>query len=243
MKLVKLSAIDSTNNFLKNLVKDTTVENWTVIQAENQTSGRGQFENSWQSESGKNLTFSVLCKLSDLKADKAFYLNCCVSIAVFRVLRQYIPQKLSIKWPNDILSHSKKICGILTENVVKNDVVVRAIVGIGLNVNQAVFGAELGNATSMKLVAQKDFDRDLLLRAIVEEIKVQVEGLEAKNFEAIKESYEAHLFQINTVAMYEDSRGNQFMGSINDIDHQGRLRVTLENESVQSFDLKEIRFI
>ena len=95
----------------------------------------------------------------------------------------------------------------------------------------------------MKLVAQKDFDRDLLLRAIVEEIKVQVEGIEAKNFEAIKAGYEAHLFQINTVAMYEDTRGNQFMGRINGIDHQGRLRVTLENESVQSFDLKEIRFI
>ncbi len=243
MKLVKLNAIDSTNNFLKNLVKETTVENWTVIQAENQTSGRGQFKNSWQSESGKNLTFSVLCELANFKADKAFYINCCVSLAVFKVLSQHIPEKLSIKWPNDILSHSKKICGILTENVVKNDLIVRTVIGVGLNVNQEVFSAELSNATSMKLVTEVNFDRTRLLKEIVKQIKAQVRQIEAKNFETIKKNYETHLFRINTAAMYENTLGNQFLGRIDGIDHQGRLRVALENDSVQSFDLKEIRFI
>lgn len=243
MKLVKLNATDSTNSFLKNLVKKASADNWTVVTAENQTSGKGQFQNQWHSEPYKNLTFSVLCELNAVKAEYAFYLNCIVSLAIFKVLQGYIPEKLKIKWPNDILSHSKKICGILIENTVNNDTVVRSIIGVGLNVNQKVFHTHLPNATSMKLIADQHFDRDALLEELIKELKIQVQQLEKKAFQEIKSNYEKHLFRINEPAMFKDLNNSEFMGKILGINDSGGLLVELQDESVKSFDLKEIQFI
>ncbi len=243
MKLVKLNAIDSTNRFLKDLVKGASVENWTVITTENQTHGKGQFQKKWQSEPGKNLTFSVLCEFENFKAERAFYLNCIVSLAVFRVLYSHIPEKLSIKWPNDILSHTKKLCGILIENTVSHDTIIRSVIGVGLNVNQEVFKGGLPMATSMKLIANKDFNRDILLNELIDELKKEAQLIENQEFEIIKERYEKHLFRRNIPSMYKDASGHHFMGKILGINNEGSLSVELENESVKTFDLKEIQFI
>jgi len=243
MKLVKLNAIDSTNNFLKNLVKDTSTENWTVITTENQTSGRGQFQNKWHSEPGKNLMFSVLCKLENFETEHAFFLNCAVSLAIFETLHAHIPKKLSIKWPNDILSYSKKLCGILIENTVHNNKIIRSIIGVGLNVNQDQFDKKLVNATSMKQVANREFDRDALLKDIISGLKHQTELLNHKKFDQIKKNYEKHLYRMNIPAMYKNSLGHQFMGKIMGINKEGNLLVELQNERIKSFDLKEIQFI
>ena len=243
MKLVKLNAIDSTNIFLKNLVKDTSTDNWTVITAKNQTSGKGQFQNKWHSEPGKNLTFSVLCEIEHFKATDAFYLNYVVSLAIFKVLKDHITEEISIKWPNDILSHSKKLCGILIENTVNNDLIIRSIIGVGLNVNQDTFGVDLANATSMKNIANKSFDRMVLLEELISELKQQVQRIENKKFELIKNDYEEHLYRKNVPAMYKDELGHPFMAKILGVNEMGNLVMELENESIKSFDLKEIQFI
>ncbi len=242
MKIVKLNAINSTNTFLKDLVKNSNVENWTIVVTEDQTAGKGQLQNKWHAASGKNLTFSVLCELMNFKVQYAFYLNCIVSLAIFNVLQRYIPIKLKIKWPNDILSHAKKICGILIENTVSNDHIIRSIIGIGLNVNQIDFEG-LPNATSLKLISNKEFDRDELLEELANEIKKLALLIENHSFEKIKTTYESHLFRMNIPAMYQNTQEHQFMGKILGIDTQGRLIVESENESVNSYDLKEIRFI
>lgn len=242
MKFVKLNAIDSTNNFLKDLVKDTSAENWTVVTTENQTSGKGQFQNKWHSEPGKNLTFSVLCEFKGFKAEQAFYLNCAISLAIFNVLQEYIPEKLYIKWPNDILSHSKKLGGILIENTVNKDFILRSVIGIGLNVNQTRFD-DLPNASSVKLMYGHELDKEKLLYKLVEELKKQVALIERKAFDMIKARYQRYLYRINIPAMYQEPSGDQFMGKILGINNQGRLLVELENELIKSFDLKEIRFI
>ena len=243
MKVVKLNAIDSTNNFLKDLVKNTSVESWTVITTEKQTAGKGQYKNKWLSEPSKNLTFSVLCRFINFKAEDAFYLNCVVSLAIFSVLKDNIPEGLNIKWPNDILSHGKKICGILIENTVQKGNIIRAIIGIGLNVNQEDFDGSLPHAISMKMVTNRDFDRELLLEKVINELKKQVELLEGDNFKEIIEYYEKHLYKIHVSAMYKDAKENRFMGKILGINHQGNLLVELENGSIKSFGPKEIQFL
>ena len=141
------------------------------------------------------------------------------------------------------MSHSKKLCGILIENTVSNDTIIRSIIGVGLNVNQVKFDADLTNATSMKQVTNMNFDRAALLRQIIDELKKQIQLIEERKFKVIKRSYEKHLHRINTVAMYRDTLGNQFMGKILGINALGNLVVELENESTKSFDLKEIQFI
>lgn len=243
MKIVKLNAINSTNNFLKDLVSRSRVENWTVIVTENQTSGRGQFKNEWFSEKGKNLTFSILCKFANFDIANAFYLNCAVSIAIFNVLNRYIPSELFVKWPNDILSFKKKLCGILIENTVSNTKIQQSIIGIGLNVNQLNFPKSLTNATSLKLINNHSFDRDNLLKLIVNEIKKQTSFIEKQKFRLLKETYENVLYKKGIPSMFKNTNNEQFMGKILGISKQGKLLVELENEQIMTFDLKEIKFI
>jgi len=86
MKLIKLDAIDSTNDFLKALASQEELDNFTVVTAENQTKGKGQMGSKWQSESGKNLIMSALVKdfLHDNK--QVFNLSIIVSLAVIETL-------------------------------------------------------------------------------------------------------------------------------------------------------------
>ncbi len=242
MKIVKLDAIDSTNSYLKGLARETTLENWTVIVADFQKKGRGQFDNTWQSERGKNLMFSVLTEFKNLYLEHQFYLNYSVSIALFNVLKYYIPEKLAVKWPNDIMSANQKICGILIESTLYKDRVKNAIIGIGLNVNQEVFPALASNASSLKKILYKTIDRDELLDKILLEIQYQILLIEQGKFKEIKQAYEAVLYKKGAPSMFIDSSGSTFLGKIIEISLSGKLRIELDDESVKEFALKEIKF-
>ena len=133
MYIIKLDAIDSTNAYLKTLVSTNTVEDYTVVVAKHQTEGRGQMGTQWHVEDGKNLTVSVLTHMKGFALDHSFYISMITSLAIVETLQSFNIPKLHVKWPNDILSENKKICGILIENVIKQDVISASIIGIGLN--------------------------------------------------------------------------------------------------------------
>ena len=162
MKLIKLDAIDSTNEFLKGLSSKQNIENFTVVSAENQFKGKGQRGAVWSSEASKNLVMSILIKdfLSDIT--QIFNLNIAVSLAVMEALESLNIPNLSIKWPNDIMSYNKKIGGILIENVIKSDGTINSVVGLGLNVNQINF-ENLPKASSMAVIAGKQFNKEEVL--------------------------------------------------------------------------------
>jgi len=242
MKIVKLNAIDSTNAYLKDLIKLTTVENWTVIVTDNQVKGKGQFDNKWISEKGKNLTFSILVRLKDLKIKQQFYLNYSVSIALYNVLRYYIPEKLTVKWPNDILSANHKICGILIESSINNSNVNHAIIGIGLNVNQEKFPSNILNAGSLKTVLNRNIDKEELLDKILLEIQYQLHLVQQQKFKEIKEQYERVLYKKGVPSMFVDANHNAFLGKIIGVTNKGKLQIELDDESLQEYDLKEIKF-
>ena len=243
MKIVKLNAINSTNTFLKDMVRSSAVENFTVVVTDHQTNGKGQFDNVWTSEKGKNLTFSMLCSFSELEVKNSFYLNCAVSLAIYNILGRYIKKKLKIKWPNDILSSNHKLCGILIENTVSNGKVVNAVVGIGLNVNQENFPTEIQRATSLKILTEKVYDKDAVLNALIVEIEHQMTFIESQQFDLLKLNYEKVLYRNGEPSMFHSDKFGNFLGKILGITYQGKLIVELENESLETFDLKEIRFI
>tara|TARA_R110002073_G_scaffold14998_1_gene60089 strand:- start:8763 stop:9494 length:732 start_codon:yes stop_codon:yes gene_type:complete len=243
MKIVKLSAINSTNTFLRDLARASVVDNYTVVVTENQTKGKGQFDNEWISERGKNLTFSMLCRFEDLNILETFYLNCAVSLAIYKVLKQYIPAKLTIKWPNDILSFQKKICGILIENTVSIDKVQYAIIGIGLNVNQQNFPDNVPNASSLRLLTGNHFDKDVLLKKLIVELKIQLALVADQQFQLLKRNYEKVLYRKDEPAMFRNDQNGNFMGKILGITKQGNLIVERDNDTVETYDLKEIEFI
>ena len=117
MKLIKLNAIDSTNSFLKELCRDYVLENFTVVVADEQTNGRGQQSKTWESEPFKNLTASIFATELHLDIIDVKYLNFTASLAVYDLLIDYNIPDISIKWPNDIMSGNKKLCGILIDNI------------------------------------------------------------------------------------------------------------------------------
>lgn len=235
MHFVKLNAIDSTNDFLKNLSHTQAVENFTVVSAESQTNGKGQMGSVWVSEPGKNLTMSVLVR--DLLADvqSIFQLNAAVAMSVADVLERHAIPQISVKWPNDIMSGNKKIGGILIENAIKTDGSVESIVGIGLNVNQTDFDL-LPQASSLILVAGKSFDKELLLVQIAESIQQN-----AYQLESAWQRYLEILFRKGIPTAFQNPKGDKFMGIIVGVESDGRLKLQLQDDSFATFGIKEVQ--
>ncbi len=241
MKLIKLDAIDSTNEFLKGISTQPDLENFTVVTAENQTKGKGQMGAVWNSEVGKNLIMSVLVKdfLKDI--NEIFNLNIAVSLAVITALKKNNIPDLSIKWPNDILSANKKIGGILIENSIKSDGTILSIVGLGLNVNQTNFEG-LPKASSLAVVTGKEFDKEKLLFEIIANLELNV--AESKlNPASLRQQFVDLLYKKGVPMPFTNQKEEKFMGIIQGISTIGKLQVLLEDDSVAEFDIKEIQML
>ena len=193
MPMIKLNATDSTNDFLKDLLKESDLVDYTTIWAEYQTKGKGQRDKIWQSEKGKNLTISILKEHIDLPVHAQFRVNIAVTLAILYALQAFNIPDLSIKWPNDILSGGQKICGILIENSIQKEYLTRSIIGIGLNVNQEKFD-DVPNATSLKGVTGQEFDRDILFYQLLELLKRELSYSDDVDLRRQKASYEDFLF-------------------------------------------------
>ncbi|PWB27543.1 biotin--[acetyl-CoA-carboxylase] ligase [Flavobacterium sp. HTF] len=245
MKLIKLDAIDSTNDFLKALASNEELDNFTVITAENQTKGKGQMGAKWQSESGKNLIMSALVKDFLFDNEKVFDLNIIVSLAVIETLKSLDISDLSIKWPNDIMSYNKKIGGILIENTIKSDGRIVSVVGLGLNVNQTNY-EELPNASSLALISGRTFDKDIFPSLITEKIKEKIELWETESAIFWNE-YFNHLFRKGVPMpfknLHSEASGQNFMGIIQGVSPVGKIQILLEDDSVSEFDIKEIQML
>jgi len=242
VKIIKLNAIDSTNTYLKNLCKNTNVIDCTLVVANEQTQGRGQMGAIWQSKLGQSLTFSMLKRFNHLHISNQPSIAFGVSIAIKIVLEKLQVPGISIKWPNDIMSYRQKLCGLLIENQLEGSFVVSTIIGIGLNVNESEF-SELPRATSMRLATGIVFDRDEILKLMQEEIQKQLESLQNGNTLKLKSTYEASLFRRNKVSTFEDPTGFKFNGIITGVAKSGELLVEKEDESVQNFELKQIKLL
>ncbi|MET0760125.1 MAG: biotin--[acetyl-CoA-carboxylase] ligase [Flavobacterium sp.] len=242
MKLIKLDAIDSTNDFLKSLAGSQIVENYTVVTAENQIKGKGQMGAKWVSETGKNLIMSILIKDLLLDVNQIYNLNVAVSLSVISALENFAIPKLSIKWPNDIMSDNKKIGGILIENSIKTNGEIISIVGIGLNVNQINFD-ELPKASSLSVIMGTNFDKEEVLFKIVENLKINVAKLLNNQSEKLWRDYNFNLFKKGIPMPFESQNGDKFMGIIQDVNDFGRLQILLEDDSIVTFGVKEIQML
>ena len=241
MNIIKLNAINSTNDYLKSLSASQYVENFTIVTAENQTAGRGQMGAKWDVEPGKNLTFSVFIKDLLLDIKEIFYLNAAVAVSIVQALETLSIPGLSIKWPNDILAGNKKIGGILIENSIKNNGEIYSIIGIGLNVNQKGFDG-LAKASSLELLTGKEYDKDILMAVIAENLKRNVAALMHKESDLIWNKYHSMLFKKNLPMPFEKETV-RFMGIIKGVSKTGSLMVQLEDESIAEYGIKEVQLL
>lgn len=242
MILIKLDAIDSTNDFLKKLSQNESIENLTVITAKSQTNGRGQMGAKWNSEPHKNLIASILIKDLLWDINTIFGLNVAIALAVFTALEHLEIPDLAIKWPNDIVAENKKIGGILIENSIKSNGTIESVVGIGLNVNQTNF-ENLPKATSLKCVSNKDFDVDDILFKIFDQIKLNLIPIKNQQLGNLWERYNDKIFKKGIPMPFEGLDQKRFMGIIQKVKSNGRLEILLEDDSLKCFQIKEIQML
>ena len=242
MHIIKLNAIDSTNSYLKELTSKQTVENFTVVMAENQTNGRGQRGANWEVETGKNLTFSVLVKDVLLNFEEVFNLNVVVAVSLFQTFIKLKIPDLSIKWANDILSDKKKICGILIENQFKSNSEIYSVIGIGINVNQENF-INLPQASSLKNCSGQECNKEEVLLNFLNQFQNNINLYKNEGATYFWEVYHENLFKKNVPMAFEDNLNAKFMGIIKQVLPNGLLQIELEDDSLKLFDIKEVKML
>ncbi len=242
MEIIKLSATNSTNTYLKELSKTIDVVDGVVVVTENQQSGRGQLDGVWQSEIGKSLTFSVFKRFENLQSSHQFKISMLVGVSIITVLSKLNIPQLSLKWPNDIMSYNKKVGGILIENQLVGSQVKSAVIGIGLNCNEMQFD-NLPNATSLRRITGNMFNIELILKSIVQELNNLVETKKSSTYEDVRLIYEKLLFRKDKVWNFQIAEGPFFNGIIRGVTETGRLLLEIESGEINDYGLKELKMI
>ncbi len=240
--LVKLSEVNSTNTYLKELVsKSEPLMDGTVIMADHQFAGRGQKSNVWISKKGENLTFSIYLKTSFLAVNEQFFLNKVVCLGILGALQPILGNESKIKWPNDIYFKNRKLGGILIENTTKGYQLKESIIGIGLNVNQKYFSKSLSRVTSISNVVLKDFDLENLLKLICQNIESRYLQLKSRKFELLEKDYLQNLYRLEEQHQFEINN-QKVKGTIKGTNAQGKLLLQTD-EGLKELDLKEVAFV
>ena len=145
-KVIYLPTCHSTNDIAAEIVHAGLFEEGTVVITDNQVKGRGQRGTVWNANAGENLTFSVVLAPVFLPIQEQFLISQITALAIRGYLGSYVADT-QVKWPNDIYMNNRKSCGVLIENSIQGARISTSIVGIGVNINQSVFGN--GHATSL----------------------------------------------------------------------------------------------
>ena len=231
-KIIHIDETDSTNRWAR---EELHKENhpFCVI-ADYQTAGRGCGTNTWESERGKNLLFSILIHPTQVKATCQFHISMAMSLAICEALGQYIGD-LSIKWPNDIYWRNGKICGMLIENTLKGNTIKDSIIGVGLNVNQRTFQSDAPNPVSLWQISGQETDCEQLLNDILR-------CLDHYLYQDIKAQYCSTLYRRKGFHPYADKNG-AFMAEIVDVEDDGHLLLRDDSGYDRRYAFKEVQFI
>ena len=228
----------STNDLMQQMCQTEQPSEGSLIITANQVAGRGQRGNSWETEPGRNLTFSLFLRPTFLPVTSQFLLNIFISLAISDFLSNETAKKVQIKWPNDLLLEEKKVCGVLIENQLIGQKLSGSIIGIGLNVNQQRFS--IPRATSMSLATGAEWDLQYALDNLLNCLESRYLQLREGKSAALKAEYLERLFRINQEYSFTRNTG-PFTGMITGIDDIGRLRIAVDGAD-QSYDVQEIKF-
>lgn len=242
--LIELASCPSTNDYALSLLSKNTPKEGTVILTFNQTHGRGQVGSQWLSEAYLNVAFSCILYPDFLAPKEQIYLNQAVALAVFQLLSKYTDKEVKVKWPNDIYVAGKKVAGILIQNILSSNKFNSSIVGIGINVNQKAFPADLSTATSLNIETGKTFDLKDLALELCHLLDQQYMRLKGRSLEKIHREYLDHLYRFQEWGMFQKVDGTTFKGQIIGISAAGKLQVQkADSGKIEEFGIKEIHFI
>lgn len=232
-KIIHIEETDSTNRWLKENGKGEM-----VAVADYQTAGKGCGTNTWESERGKNLTFSLLIHPTEIHASRQFLISEAVSVALCTMLANHFdsPAPLSIKWPNDIYYGDRKICGILIENMLQGSTIKDSIIGIGINVNQEIFRSDAPNPVSMYQILGCKTDRETLLQEFLDQLSIAFESKDTPL------TYRRMLFRRDGYYTYKDAKG-PFKAKLLDVLLGGSLVLLDTKGAARYYAFKEVEFV
>ena len=245
--VIKLKSVDSTNSYARELLQSTKVNDGTAIVAEEQFAGRGQHANVWETQSGKNLTLSVVLYPKFLQIVNQFLLSQFVALAVRNTVENLLKsvncnEKVWVKWSNDIFVKNRKIGGILIENSLRGNLIDNTIVGIGLNVNQIEFVSDLTQkASSLLKITDFQFDLGEVSKILFSYLQKYYDWLQ-NNPNTIKQEYLEYLLGYKKINLFSDYH-SQFSGKIVGIDEIGRLKIEKESGKIMKYEIKEVEFV
>ncbi|TLX77702.1 biotin--[acetyl-CoA-carboxylase] ligase [Labilibacter sediminis] len=235
------SELPSTNIKLKELTREKDINEYTVICTHNQVAGKGQAGNFWESESHKNLTFSLLLKPSHIQIQDQFIISKAVALGILKVLEKF-DKGFCIKWPNDIYHQNHKIGGILIENSICQNGISESIIGIGLNINQTKFISDAPNPISLKSITNQNHNLKDILSQILESILYYMKEITMGNTQTIDTLYLQRLYKRNGEHLFKDAHG-LFRASVLNINEYGHLQLKRSNGDISSYAFKEVEFI
>lgn len=242
MNIFKYDTLVSTNSEAM-LLAEKGVPDFSIVICEEQTAGRGQAGNRWESETGKNLTFSIILNSPFCNNyEELFLFSKCISLAIHCTLSSYI-DGVRIKWPNDIYVRDKKIAGILIEHSFTGDKLDYSIIGVGLNVNQMNFISDAPNPTSIVLETGKYIDKWNILNAIIGYFKEYYNQLKLENIQLIERGYFDFLYRKEGYYPYQIPSGEHFMAKIVQVLNSGKLVLFDTKKQERSFFFKEVVFL
>lgn len=239
--IITLDKINSTNTYATQLCTEGKLTSGTVILARNQTAGKGMQGNKWESQEGKNLTFSTILYHTDFPADQQFMLSKAISLGIMDYLLGRA-NDFSIKWPNDIYYQNRKIAGILIENSIQGSNLTESIVGIGLNLNQKYFSQEIRNPISLNTITGEEYNLTEELNSLLRFIDIRYTQLLDKSYDELNEIYLRNLYRYNEWHPFKKGEV-VFTARIIGVSPMGHLRVELKNGQHESYAFKDVEYM
>jgi BirA family biotin operon repressor/biotin-[acetyl-CoA-carboxylase] ligase len=245
IKWHRSDSIGSTNTYLRDLKGGDPEYDYEVAVASFQTAGRGQKGNTWESEAGKNLLFSILAHPGSIKVQEQFYISEAIALAVSDSVMSAIGPEyaggVSVKWSNDIYWNDYKMAGILIENTLQGSSILDTVVGVGLDVNQEVFLSDAPNPISLKNITGREFDLDALLNDIVDRFIGYME-LPAHKRHDVDKLYRSRLYRREGFHKFRDVQG-EFEARIEGIRPDGCLMLLTDSGQHRVYEFKQVQFI
>ncbi len=239
--ILSFEKLTSTNTYASDLLKAEEVKEGTIIKASYQSAGRGQTDNGWESEAGKNLLISIILYPKAIAPFDQFLISMVISLGISDFLGKEL-HGCKIKWPNDIYVKNDKIAGILIENTVMENTLLSSIAGIGLNINQQKFTGNAPNPVSMSIITGKEYDIDLCLMQLAKAIDKRYDSLIKREYELLRSDYKSILYRINEWCNFRDHE-KAFTGRIISVSEAGMLVIETREGNLKEYAFKEIDFI
>lgn len=262
---IELQTVDSTNNYAFSRIHAGLAQDGMIIFSHEQTAGKGQRGKKWASAKGDSIALSIIIKPAPLLVSQQFQLSACAAVAVQKFFKKKAGGDTKIKWPNDLYWKDRKAGGILIESVVRSGESGPdsyrdgsrepgagchkpgvnnwqwAVIGIGININQTSFPADLPNPVSLKQITGKNFDTVELAKEIGQSFNDHFQKLITGGFEDIYAQYISHLYKINEkVKLKKDNRVFETM--IKGVSPVGRL-ITEHGIEEEEFDFGTVEWV